>query len=524
MDAAVAAAFVLNVVEPQNSGIGGAAQYLIHTARGEAWAVDGREIAPAAATPGQLQGKTGYATSGISVAVPGSLRAAEEALRRFGTRRLAEVLEPAIELAVRGFPVSPALARSLAAGPIWASAEAAATFGQADGRPLQAGSRLVQPRLARALRLIADQGSGVFYSGEIAPAIVAAASRRAPKPGHEGRLALADLAAYEVSIRRPLIARYRGCEVMTFPPSSSGGLVLLESLLALERFPLGDRAAGFGAGSFRAVNAPLEAARLAHADRAWWSGDDRFVPVPEAGLLASGYMEARSALIDPNGRLPVAPAGDPGSPRATERHPAPARAGGTQTTHLSVADAEGTVVSLTTTLADGFGSGIFVPAYGFFLNNSGIKFNVVPQRDTASDNPGANDAAPGKRPNGFMAPTVLASGGRPFAAFGSPGGGTIPTTVLQIVSNLLDHGLAMQDAIDAPRISIDEAGAVGWEASLPAEVVARLRDAGHPLTVEPANVGSVQAVVVDLETGLQYGGADRRAEGFVVGAEPVPRA
>lgn len=517
VDAAVAVAFALNVVEPQNSGIGGAAQILVYLARGEAWAVDGREQAPAAATPDQLVGKTDYGASGIAVAVPGSLRAAETALRLYGTRTLAEVLQPAIELAEKGFPVSPALARGLAGAKVSASREAIAVFRHADGTPLAAGEWLVQPLLARTLRLIAEQGSHAFYRGEIAPAIVAAVRARARLPGYEGRVTLADLAAYDVTVRRPLVARYRGVDVVSFPPSSPGGLVVLETLLTLERFPLGNASAGFGAGSFRTVNALVEAARLAHADRAWWGGDDRFVPVPTAGLLSDAYTAERSALIDPDGRLATAPAGDP-LRFETAAHPEIyGDPGGIQTTHFSIADRHGNLVSYTTTLADGFGTGIFVPGYGFFLNNSGIKFNRVPQLDPAAGNPGANDAAPGKRPGGFMAPTILASEGRPFAALGSPGGGTIPTTVIQIVSNLLDHGLDVQAAIDAPRIAYNEGGTFGWEAAVPAGTIAELRAVGQRIAAKPGNIGSVQAVVVDLRTGKQYGGADRRAEGFVLG-------
>jgi gamma-glutamyltranspeptidase/glutathione hydrolase len=516
VDAAVAVAFALNVVELQNSGVGGAAQILVHFPDGSAWAVDGREKAPAAARRDLYVGKTNFGASGIAVAVPGSLRAAEEALHRWGTKSLAEVLQPAIELAEGGFPIGRRLANALAGSKVSSSPAAIATFRHADGTPLRAGERLVQPLLAKTFKLIAAYGSDVFYRGEIAPAIVEA-QRRGRLPGYEGLITLGDLASYDVDVRRPISVKYRGYDVVSFPPSTSGGLVLLESLKLLERFPLGDDAAGFGPGAFRTLNVLVEASRLAHADRIWWSGDDRFYPVPVSGLLSPEYTSERSALIVPDVRLPKVTAGNP-LPSEPGSHPELyEQGGGTQTTHFSVVDPHGAIVSYTTTLADGFGTGIFVRDYGFFLNNSGIKFNQTPRLNPATGNPGANDIEPGKRPNGFMAPTILATGGRPFAGFGSPGGDTIPTTVLQIASNLLDHRLSVQDAIDAPRFSYGGGSTVGWEADLPSETIAALRSVGRSLAKKPGAIGSVQAVIVDLQTGKQYGGADARSGGEVVG-------
>jgi gamma-glutamyltranspeptidase/glutathione hydrolase len=544
IDAAVAIQLALNVVEPQSSGIGGGGFMMIHLARtGETFIVDSREQATAAATPDMFGtlGFTAASTSGISVGVPGTLAGLSLALERWGTMPLSEVIEPAIELAEEGVPVSPSLAFDIAdagaRGVVMTTLqpETAAVF-QPGGVPLRAGDVLVQPDLARTLRLIARRGPGVFYEGEIARAIVAAQLRTRAGATGVGRMTLADLASYRPKLRTPVVGTYRGVTFVSMSPPSSGGLTILQMLEMLQRFPLGDPGQGFGFGAENTLHVMIEAMRLAFADRSFWMGDADFVHVPAAGLLAPAYVASRSALIDlatvmpnpaPGNPLPydVPAAPGPGAPAATA-----AQEEGVHTTHLAVVDREGNVVTWTTTIESAFGTGIMVPGYGFLLNNELTDFNLRPTFNPATGNPGANDVAPGKRPRSSMSPTMLFRDGEPFAAYGSPGGATIINSVLQITLNLLDHGMTIQQAIDAPRISVGSAAGVvsceagpdvpmGFTPSPPLDpaVLDALRRMGHVIPpCSRAPIGSVQAVVIDLRNGQQYGGADPRRLGTVI--------
>lgn len=551
VDAAAAVQLMLNVVEPHYSGLGGGVLVLVHVAReGRTYAVDGRETAPAAASARQfsisgLAGRSRYvaaSTSGVSVGVPGTLAALDLMLRRWGTMGLAEVTGPAADAAERGFIVNRWLAEDIAddAGRTALQPETAAVF-RPGGVPLKAGDRLVQPALARTLRLIAREGTRPFYEGEIARAIVEAQQRsRTPIPSEgRGRMTTADLAGYRAVVREPLRLRYRGWQLAGMPPPSSGGLAVGQLLGLVERFPIGDVAQGYGFGSARTLHVMAEAMRLAFADRAVWMGDADAVPVPQAGLLHPQYLRARSALIDPARRMATPAAGDPRpfdpawrGPRAAlpAREPAePARA--SHTTHFSVVDAAGNVVAFTGTIEAAWGTGILVPGWGFLLNNELTDFNLDPQADAGL--PGANDVAPGKRPRSSMSPTLVLQDGRPVLAYGSPGGPTIINSVFNLTLNLADHGMGVQEAIDAPRLSVTAPDGTwaceGEEAFMqPRFAVAAqdtLRALGHPVP-GPAGgdgctrrIGSVQAVAIDLRTGRRWGGADRRREGSVVGLD-----
>jgi gamma-glutamyltranspeptidase/glutathione hydrolase len=299
----------------------------------------------------------------------------------------------------------------------------------------------------------------------------------------------------------------------------------------LERFPLGDAAQGYGFGAPQTLHVMAEAMRLAFADRAWWVGDDDAVPVPRAGLLHPDYLAARAALIEPARRLPAVAAGDPlpWQPAATPAGTQP----GTEsphTTHFSVIDRWGNAVSVTSTIEFTWGSGITVPGYGFLLNNQLTDFNFEPARDAAAGNPGANDVAAGKRPRSSMAPTLLLRDGRVVAAFGSPGGATIINSVLNVALNLVDHGIPLQQAVDAPRLSVThaagplkcEGGAPFMRPPLGIAAQDALRALGHPGLGAVGGdacgdrIGSVQAVGIDLASGAAQGAADLRREGTVI--------
>src|SRR5512143_482790 len=349
IDAAAAVQFALNVVEPQSSGIGGGAFMLVHLAKtGQTFIVDSRERAPAAASPdmfapdGLPMPFAQASTSGLAVGVPGTLRGVDTALKRWGTMKLADTLAPAIELAERGFRVNRFLAADVASdeGRTALQPETAAIF-RPGGVPLAEGDWLVQPDLAKTLKLIARRGPDAFYRGPLARAIVEAQRRARGELGEagRGRMTLADLAGYRVAIRKPLLGRYRGWTLAAVPPPSSGGLTVLEMLGLLERFPLGDAAQGYGFGSPSTLHVMTEAMRLAFADRAVWIGDDDAVPVPRKRLLHPAYLAARSALIRTDRRMDTPQAGDPLPwEQAPAIRPAPSRAPAESlhTTHFSI--------------------------------------------------------------------------------------------------------------------------------------------------------------------------------------------
>lgn len=544
VDAAAAVQFALNVVEPQSSGIGGGGFMLIHlAATGETVIVDSRERAPAAASPdmfapdGRAMAFPLASTSGVAVGVPGTLLGVATALSRWGSLPLAETLQPAIALAEGGFRVNRFLADDIANdhGRTGIHPETAAIF-RPGGVALAEGDWLTQPDLAKTLKQIAADGPEAFYRGPIAPAIVAAQQRARGELAQagSGRMTLDDLAQYRVTIREPLIGRYREYSLATMPPPSSGGITLLQMLALLERLPLGDTSRGYSFGSPKTLHAMVEAMRLAFADRAVWIGDDDNVARPPLqGLLHPDYLATRAALIRPEARMATPPAGDPlhwvsgetnppGLPSAALESP--------NTTHFSIVDASGNVVSYTSTIESTWGSGITVPGYGFLLNNQLTDFNFTPAANVATGNPGANDVAPFKRPRSSMAPTLLLKAGKPVVAFGSPGGATIINSVLNVTLNLADHGMPPQQAIDAPRLSVtDPTGRISCEGSSdfmsPGFTIAAqdaLRDLGHlvPGTVATDGcsdtIGSVQAVIVDAAASENQGAADMRREGTVI--------
>jgi gamma-glutamyltranspeptidase/glutathione hydrolase len=544
IDAAAAIQFALNVVEPQFSGIGGGGFMMIHLAkRNETFALDCREKAPGAATPtmfGSLN-FTEASTSGISVGVPGTLMCVATAVRRWGERSLAHAIQPAIKLAEEGFHINRFLASDIGSFRTTLQPETAALF-RPGGVPLAEGALLVQPDLAKTFRLIAKHGPDVFYHGEIGQAVVEAQKRTKAGDAGIGLMTAEDLAAYTVKIREPIIGDYRGFTLASMSPPSSGGLTMIQMLKMLERFPMGDASQGFGFGATNTLHVMIEAMRLAFADRAVWMGDEDFVPVPKVGLLADPYIALRSEMINLTSRMPTPSAGDPWPFDKVKRHPHEFTfdAGGSEdhgghTTHFSVVDKDGNIVAYTTTIEQGWGTGIMVPGYGFLLNNELTDFNMVPTFDAATGNPGANDVAAFKRPRSSIVPTIVLKRGEPFAAYGSPGGATIINSVLNITLNLIDHDMTIQEAIDAPRLSVTSAGgAVSCEGptasqpfitpAFPPANLQALRALGHTTVpasgVCSATIGSVQAVIIDLRTGKQYGGADARREGTVIG---VPR-
>lgn len=559
-DAAAAIQFALNVVEPESSGIGGGAFIVAYVAKEKrVIAIDGREKAPAAATP-TMFGSLSFedaSTSGISVGVPGTLKAVSTLLTNWGSYSLAKTLEPAIALAENGHTVGVMLAsdilntsdRGFSTSNL--QPETAALF-RPGGLPLAKGSLFQNPDLAKTFRLIATKGTDGFYKGEVAAAIVAAQTRSsttgaagsALTTGAGGRMSLADLANYNVSLRQPVTGTYRGYTVASMPPVSSGGITALQQLKMLEQFPIGDKTKGFGFGEKNTLNVMIDAARLAFQDRNFYLGDGDFVNIPVTGLLDASYLAGRASMIKVDSALGAGSL-KPGNPYPKNSAGVVARPAqvdpkeGTHTTHFVVADKDGNVVSMTTTIESLFGSGILVPGYGFMLNNELTDFNWPPTLDLASGDIGANDVAPYKRPRSSMTPTILLKDGKPFAALGSAGGSKIINAVVQITANMIDHGMSVEQAIDAPRISARAGGSVFCEVgpmtptgftptpAFSASVVSALNALREPAIGMPACSGneanganlSAQALVIDMNTGLKYGAADKRREGTVAGVK-----
>lgn len=557
IDAAAAIQFALNVVEPQSSGIGGGAFIMAYIAKEKRISViDGREKAPSAATPtmfGSLSFENA-STTGISVGVPGTLQAVSTALRKWGTLSLDKALAPAITLAEQGFSVGPLLAADIQntsdRGFVMTNLqpETAALF-RPGGVPLAQGAHFKNPDLAKTFKLIAAQGPEVFYKGEIADAIVQAqwrsgttgAAGSALTQGAAGLMTQADLANYNVAIRQPVMGTYRGYTVATMPPPSGGGITVLQQLKMLEQFPMGNQSKGFDFGEKNTLHVLIEGMRLSFADRNFYEGDADFVHVPVTGLLDERYLDKRGDLIRLNTALRAAEL-KPGNPwpytYPTELAMQDPREGH-HTTHIVVADKYGNVVTMTTTIESLFGSGITVPGYGFLLNNELTDFNWPPTFDPRVGNIGANDVAPYKRPRSSMSPTILLKNGKPFAALGSAGGSKIINAVVQITSNMIDHGMSVEQAVDAPRIHAGASGTVFCEIgpftptgfnptpAFSSSVISAINAMREPALGMPACNGneanganlSAQALVIDLKTGLKYGAADKRREGTVAGVK-----
>jgi gamma-glutamyltranspeptidase / glutathione hydrolase len=551
IDAAAAIQFALNVVEPEFSGIGGGGFMMVHLARGKGrtFIIEGREKAPATAdttlfvemSSGCNQDFGVASTSGQAVGVPGTLKVVATALQRYGRKRLSDVIQPAIELAENGFPVNFVLHGSVNSPTSRTLLyEATRNVFRPGGVPIKEGDILKQPDLAKTFRLIARRGADVFYRGEIAPVIVDAArafyrqdvaitdcrGQQVTVDGKPGLMTLQDLADYNIVIREPIVAEYRGYRIASMSPPSSGGLTMIQALKMIERYPLGDTSAGFGFGKASTLHVMAEAMRLAFADRAVWMGDEDFVPVPKRGLLDRDYVQERGDLISLTSRIAdPAPSGNPWAFQSARRSgrtmlaaAEPVSHPGGYTTHFSVVDQWGNVVSYTTTIEAGWGTGIMVPGYGFLLNNELTDFNFGSNpRPAPFGAPGTNDVEGGKRPRSSMTPSILFKGRKPIAAFGSPGGATIISSVYNVLINLVDHGMTIQQAVDAPRISVTTTrNLIARETGFDETEIAKLRALGHTVG-NPANIGNVNAIFIDLETGRQYGAVDSTREGGLIG-------
>lgn len=504
LDAAVAVHFALAVVHPQAGNLGGGGFVVARLDDGTAVALDFRETAPETATPDMFLDARGEPTDRswvghLASGVPGSVAGMAALHRRFGTLPWPRLLEPAIRYAEEGFLVSPRLHEDMARyrERLARFPATAATF-LPDGEPPPVGSRFRQPALARALRTLARQGPEAFYTGWIADSLATEMRRGG------GRIDRADLAGYRAVWREPVRVRYRDRTVLSMPPPSSGGVTLGLMLNILEGYDLGR----FEWHSPEAIHRMVETMRRAYADRNFWLGDPDFVSMPLDRLLSRAYADSLRGTIHPERASASAEFN-----RVPLERPS--------TTHYSIVDAEGSAVAGSTTLNGTFGSGVTVPGAGFLLNNEMDDFTVkvgVPN-DYGLVQGEANAIRPGKRMLSSMTPTVVvAPDGRTELVTGTPGGGTIITTVLQVVTGMADWKLGPQAAVNAPRFHHQNLpDTVRYERDgLPAEVVEALRGRGHRISERSGFSGDAHTIHVAPD-GRRYGAADPRRGGYAEG-------
>lgn len=522
-DAAIATQAVLGLVEPQSSGLGGGA-FMIHydPQTGALETYNGRETAPASATPNRFLKANGEpmafydaVVGGLSVGVPGAVRMLELAHREHGRLPWAELFAPAIALSEQGFEVSPRLHGLLNRIPKLKQLPAAAAyFYDADGAPHPVGYKLHNQAYARTLRMIADGGADAFYSGEIAEAIVAAVNG-APNPGG---MTLDDLASYRPEKLDPVCSFYRALQICSMAPPSSGGVTTLQILTMLEPYDL----AGAGAHSVEALHLLFEASRLAYADRNQYLADNSMLAEAGglssqeviAGLLNPHYLAARSALINPDAAAQsvapgdpsaFAPDGDDGKWRnlSADASPEPP-----STSHFVIIDGEGRVVSMTTTVEFAFGSHLM--AAGMVLNNQLTDFSFVPERDGV---PVANAVAPGKRPRSSMSPVIIfEEDGDIWGALGSPGGPAIIGYVVKTLIAMIDWNMSMQDAIELANVVYPRGQPLIESGKIDDQVKAGLIARGHGVLERDLTSG-VHGVRI-MPDGDFDGGADPRREGI----------
>ena len=511
VDAAIAVQMVLGLVEPESSGIGGGAFMLVYNPRTkQTTSFDGREVAPASARPDMFLNAAGKARTkpeaipgGLSVGIPGVVAMLEMAHGKYGKLPWAKLFEPAIKLADEGFPVGPKLARTIKGFARGANMpDIKAHFYHADGTPLAEGETYKNPEYADALRKIASGGAKAFYSGEIAQAIV---DKVQHAPVNQGGMTLEDLAGFKAQERPPVCGAYRIWHLCSMGPPSSGGIAIVQMLGMLQHFP----SSQLQPGTLSETHLFTQASRLAYADRAKYVGDTAFVQVPIAGLLDKDYIAGRAALIDLAKDMGTAQAGDPPQKHAAY---APQRSPVLHgTSHMTIVDTSGEVISMTTSVESVFGANVMVK--GFFLNNTLTDFSLDPVLD---GQPVANAPAAGKRPLSAMSPTIVFDkDGKFLLSVGSPGGPAIIDYVAQSLIAMLDGGMTPAQAIALPR-QLNLNGQTRLEKSPENEALApQLTAMGHSVVVAGGEASGLHGIK-RVKDGY-IGGADPRRDGVVIG-------
>jgi len=502
VDAAVAVGFAMAVTFPQAGNLGGGGFMLIRMSSGDAIVVDYREQAPAAATRGMYQDAQGNVIPGASTTgaraagVPGTVMGLALAEQKYGHLGLARVMVPALRLARNGFPLSYSLAQHFRSEqPLLEKFDGSRHIYLHDGNLYEPGALFRQPDLARTLTAIAKRGPQAFYSGATAKALVATMRK------YDGLITADDLEHYQAKLRPPLLGHFRGYEILSVPPPSAGGTMLIEMLNVLEPLDLGT------ANSYASIHLLAETMRRAYADRAAYLGDADFASVPVTGLTSPRYAaQVREEILGSRPEAPVLP----GEPQVFESG---------ATTHFSVVDAEGDAVANTYTLNGWFGSGVTVEGAGFLLNNEMDDFAAKPGSPNLFGlvQGDANAIAPRKRPLSSMTPTIVTRDGKVRLVLGSPGGSTITNTVLQVLLNVLVYKMDVLQAVTSPRFH-DQ-----WTPDLltfervgfSSDTLEKLQQAGYPVSFRD-NIGDCEAIEIAPESGWRFGASDPRAEGKAV--------
>ena len=492
VDAAVATAFALGVLEPNASGLGGGGFMIIHSAKtGEDVVIDFREVAPAAATPDMYAKYMSNFYSAyfvpLSTAVPSELAGLNAALEKYGTMSLEQVIRPSIELLEKGIPVTENLSNLINSSyeALMAYPESLEVWCDENMLPYSPGDIIYNTGLKKSLELISERGIDVFYNGEIGEKLVEVAQQ------YGGILTMEDLKNYRVEIRTPVRGNYRGYDIISLPPASSGGTIVIEILNILENFDFSK----IEYGSAEYYHIFSEAMKLAYADRAKYMADTSFQAVPLDGLTSKEYAMSRFNMIDMerSNNEPL-----PGEPSTYESG---------NTTSFSVMDKYGNAVSVTQSNNEHFGCGLTVPGYGFVLNNHMLDFVPTPGS--------ANSVEAGKRPLSSMSPTIVMKDGEPVMTLGSPGGTRIISAVVSGISNIIDYGMDLQQAILAPRICNRNNYPLQLESRISEDVLKKLESLGHEIVLTApyeASMGSIQAVQI-LANGQLHGGSDPRRDG-----------
>ncbi|MGP4905934.1 gamma-glutamyltransferase [Psychrobacter faecalis] len=507
VDAAVAVGFALAVTLPRAGNIGGGGFMMVYDAKqGKTVALDYREKAPSSASRDMYLDKDGNAVSdlsryhGLAVGVPGTVAGLLKALDDHGTMSRGQVMAPAIALAENGIEVTAGLSESLEALSDrlqkWQSTKK--IFFKPDGSAYQPGELLRQPELAKSLKLIAAKGADGFYKGETARKLVKAVNEAG------GNMSLQDLANYKAIARVPVKGDYRGYEIVSMPPPSSGGIHIVQILNILEGYPLKD----YGQNSAQTIHLMSEAMQLAYADRAEYLGDSDFIDVPASGLTSQAYADKLRSLINPNKATPAA--------TIKANNPLPYESD--QTTHFSIVDKDGNAVANTYTLNFSYGTGLIAEGTGILLNNEMDDFSAKPGVPNGYGLIGgdANAVEANKRPLSSMSPTLVFKDSKPYIVTGSPGGSRIITTVTQVISNVIDHDMNIAEATHAPRIHDqwlpDE---IRIEKALNVDTIKKLESMGHKVSPQAA-MGSTQSIM--LTPNGVYGSSDPRiVDAAVVG-------
>ncbi len=508
VDAAVAVGFALAVTFPGAGNIGGGGYMVIRMDDGTTATIDYREKAPAKAARDMFldenghfvpeRSQEGYLSSGV----PGSVAGLLHALAKYGTMDRKTVLQPAIDLARKGFRVNAELAEDLRADlRILSHYPSSMKSFTKDGTPYEEGDLLVQKDLAETLRRIQRSGRDGFYKGKTADLIVAEMRRGG------GLITAEDLQSYQPIERPPIYGTYRGYKIVSMGPSSAGGICLVEMLNLLEPFNL----AASGFASSRTVSYMAEAMKLAYADRSKYLGDSDFFPVPVSRLISKEYAAERGKLLDTRKATPSTMIA-PGVIPLKE---------GTHTTHYSVVDKSGNAVSVTTTINSWFGNKIVVEGAGFFLNNEMDDFSAKPGAPNIYGLVGgeANSIQPGKRMLSSMTPTIVLKDDKPFLVIGSPGGSTIITTVLEVILNVIDHRMNIAEAIDAPRVHHQWLPDTLYyeKYGLARDVIENLEKRGYDVRQRRGTQGVAEGIIIDRKDGILFGSSDSREYGGAVG-------